>query len=340
EDLDPRSTLFIVTSKTYTTLETMTNAGSARNWLLAAAGEAADEALARQFVAVTANAAEALRFGIAPGRLFEFRDWVGGRFSLWSPVGLPLALAIGMDAFEQMLAGAERMDRHFREAPVERNLPLLMALIGIWNIDFLGAWNLSISPYSQSLRWLPEYLQQLDMESNGKSRRPDGYPVGAHTAPVVWGGAGSNTQHAYFQLLHQSGWLIPSDFIAFADGDQPLPGHHEKLLANCLAQAEALAFGNDGGDALRACPGNQPSSMLLLPRLTPGSLGQLLAAYEHKVCAQAAIWGINPFDQWGVELGKKLATRLLPAVAGEAPAGVDVSTAGLIDWLRRHRRNA
>jgi len=336
EDLDPRSTLFIVASKTFTTLETMSNARSARDWLLTAAGEAADVAMKQQFVAVTANAGEALRFGIGSGRLFEFRDWVGGRFSLWSPVGLPLALAIGMDAFEAMLAGAESMDRHFREAPAERNLPLLMALLGIWNINFLGAWNLSISPYSQSLRWLPEYLQQLDMESNGKSVRADGSRVGTHTAPVLWGGAGSNTQHAYFQLLHQSDWLIPSDFIACAVADYPLPGHHGKLLANCLAQAEALAFGCDDPDPLRSCPGNQPSSMLLLPRLTPHTLGQLVAAYEHKVCAQAAIWGINPFDQWGVELGKTLAARLLPAIDTGLPVDADSSTAGLVGWLRRN----
>ncbi|HEX5804099.1 MAG TPA: glucose-6-phosphate isomerase [Azospira sp.] len=335
-NLDPRSTLFVVTSKTFSTLETMSNARSARDWLLSAAGDAADAAMARQFAAVTANAGEALRFGITAGNLFAFRDWVGGRFSLWSPVGLPLALAIGMDAFEQMQAGAESMDRHFREAPPERNLPLLMALIGLWNINFLGAWNLSISPYSQSLRWLPEYLQQLDMESNGKSVRPDGSPVGVHTAPVVWGGAGSNTQHAYFQLLHQSGWLIPSDFIACAEADYPLPGHHEKLLANCLAQAEALAFGSDDPDPLRACPGNQPSSTLLLPRLTPYTLGQLVAAYEHKVCAQAAIWGINPFDQWGVELGKTLAARLLPALESSRPVSADASTAGLAAWLQQH----
>jgi glucose-6-phosphate isomerase len=233
-----------------------------------------------------------------------------------------------------MLAGAEAMDRHFREAPVERNLPLLMALIGIWNINFLGAWNLSISPYSQSLRFLPDYLQQLDMESNGKSLMPDGTPVGVHTAPVLWGGAGSNTQHAYFQLLHQGGRLIPSDFIAFAASDYPLAGHQEKLLANCLAQAEALAFGSTNADPLRVCPGNQPSSTLLLPRLTPHTLGQLLAAYEHKVCAQAAIWGINPFDQWGVELVKQLAARLLPAIEAGAPVDTDASTAGLMAWLQ------
>jgi glucose-6-phosphate isomerase len=340
EEIDPRTTLFIVTSKTFTTLETLTNAHTARDWLLTAAGDAADAAMAQQFVAVTANTAEALRFGILPRNLFEFSDWVGGRFSLWSTVGLPLALAIGMDAFEQVLAGAEAMDKHFRETPVERNLPLLMALIGIWNINFLGAWNLSISPYSQSLRYLPDYLQQLDMESNGKSLTPDGEAVGVHTAPVLWGGAGSNTQHAYFQLLHQGGWLIPSDFIAFAESDYPLAGHHDKLLANCLAQAEALAFGSTHTDPLRTCPGNQPSSTLLLPRLAPYTLGQLVAAYEHKVCAQAALWGINPFDQWGVELGKKLAARLLPAIETAAPVDADTSTTGLLAWLHSHRKPA
>ncbi|MFA7290806.1 MAG: glucose-6-phosphate isomerase [Rhodocyclaceae bacterium] len=338
ESLDPRTTLFIVTSKTFTTLETLTNARTARDWLLSAAGDASDAAMARQFVAVTANVAEALRFGIPPDNLFAFNDWVGGRFSLWSPVGLPLALAIGMDAFEQLLAGAESMDTHFRTAPTERNLPLLMALIGIWNINFLDAWNLSISPYSQSLRYLPDYLQQLDMESNGKSLTPDATPVGVHTAPVLWGGAGSNTQHAYFQLLHQGGCLIPSDFIAFAASDYPLPGHHEKLLANCLAQAEALAFGSTHDNPLRACPGNQPSSMLLLPQLTPFALGQLIAAYEHKTCAQAALWGINPFDQWGVELGKQLAARLLPAIESNTQIEADTSTTGLVAWLAAARK--
>ncbi len=338
EKLDPRTTLFIVTSKTFTTLETISNARTARDWLLAAAGDAADLAMARQFVAVTAAPAEALKFGIAPDHLFEFWDWVGGRFSLWSAVGLPLALAIGMNAFDAMLDGAHAMDKHFRDAPTLQNMPLLMALLGIWNINFLGAWNLSISPYSQSLRSFPDYLQQLDMESNGKSLRPDGSPVGARTAPVLWGGAGSNTQHAYFQMLHQGGVLIPSDFIAFAVSDFPLPGHHEKLLANCFAQSEALAFGSEHEDPLRACPGNQPSSTLLLPRLDPYRLGQLIAAYEHKICAQAAIWGINPFDQWGVELGKKLAARLLPALENpDATPACDASTTGLLGWYHRHR---
>ncbi len=338
ERLDPRSTLFIVTSKTFTTLETISNARTARDWLLSAAGDAGDTAMARQFVAVTAAPGEALKFGIHPDNLFEFWDWVGGRFSLWSAVGLPLALAVGMGAFEEMLAGAHAMDKHFRDAPALQNIPLLMALIGIWNINFLGAWNLSISPYSQSLRAFPDYLQQLDMESNGKSLRPDGTPVGTHTAPVLWGGAGSNTQHAYFQLLHQGGVLIPSDFIAFVESDFPLPGHQEKLLANCFAQSEALAFGNEHHDPLRACPGNQPSSTLLLQKLDPFRLGQLIAAYEHKVCAQAAIWGINPFDQWGVELGKKLAARILPAIEdGAQRVECDSSTTGLLDWYHQHR---
>ena len=338
EKLDPRTTLFIVTSKTFTTLETISNARTARDWLLAAAGDRSDDAMRRQFVAVTAKPREAIKFGIHPDNLFEFWDWVVGRFSLWSAVGLPLAVAIGMDAFDAMLDGASTMDKHFRDAPTERNIPLLMALIGIWNINFLGAWNLSISPYSQSLRYFPDYLQQLDMESNGKSLRPDGLPVGAHTAPVLWGGAGSNTQHAYFQMLHQGGVLIPSDFIAFVESDFPLPGHHEKLLANCLAQSEALAFGNDHADPLRACPGNQPSSTLLLPKLDPFHLGQLIAAYEHKVCAQAAIWGINPFDQWGVELGKQLAARLLPAIEDpRSRVDCDSSTAGLLGWYHKHK---
>lgn len=338
ERLDPRTTLFIATSKTFTTLETMSNARSARDWLLGAAGDEADAAMRRQFVAVTAAPHEALKFGIHPDNIFEFWDWVGGRFSLWSAVGLPLALAIGMHAFDAMLDGAHAMDKHFRDAPTHANIPLLMALIGIWNINFLGAWNLSVSPYSQSLRAFPDYLQQLDMESNGKSLRPDGTPVGLRTAPVLWGGAGSNTQHAYFQMLHQGGVLIPSDFIAFAESDFPLPGHHQKLLANCLAQSEALAFGSAHADPLRACPGNQPSSTLLLPRLDPYRLGQLIALYEHKVCAQAAIWGINPFDQWGVELGKRLAARLLPALEDDAQQPeCDSSTAGLMHWLHAHR---
>ncbi|MFZ2855400.1 MAG: glucose-6-phosphate isomerase [Rhodocyclaceae bacterium] len=341
ETLDPRTTLFVVASKTFSTIETLTNARTARDWLLTHAGDASDMALARQIVAVTANPAGALQFGIRADHIFEFWNWVGGRFSLWSAVGLPLALAIGMNNFERLLAGAHDLDEHFRSAPTDENLPQLMALIGIWNINFLGAGNLSISPYSQSLHFLPQYLQQLEMESNGKNVAQDGEPLGYATAPIIWGDAGSNTQHAYFQLLHQGGRLIPSDFHAFAESDYPLPGHHERLLANCFAQAEALAFGNPGTDSpLKLCRGNQPSSTFVLPRLDPYHLGMLIAAYEHKTFVQGMIWGINPFDQWGVELGKKLAVRLLPAVEGNAlPDGCDSSTAGLLAHCRSLRSN-
>jgi glucose-6-phosphate isomerase len=343
EALNPRTTLFVVASKTFSTIETLTNARTARDWLLTNAGEAGDTAMARQIVAVTANPTAALQFGIHPDHIFEFWDWVGGRFSLWSAVGLPLALAIGMDNFERLLEGAHDLDEHFRSAPADKNLPILMALIGIWNINFLSAGNLSISPYSQSLHFLPQYLQQLEMESNGKNVGQNGESLGYATAPIIWGDAGSNTQHAYFQLLHQGGRLIPSDFHAFAESDFPLPGHHERLLANCFAQAEALAFGN-GNEAsqnvspLKHCPGNQPSSTFVLPRLDPYHLGMLIAAYEHKTFVQGMIWGINPFDQWGVELGKKLAVRLLPAVEGAAPpTDCDTSTAGLIAHCRNLR---
>ena len=340
ETLDPRTTMFVIASKTFSTIETLTNARTARDWLLTHAGEAGDRAMARQIVAVTANPAAALQFGIHPDHIFEFWNWVGGRFSLWSAVGLPLALAIGMDNFELLLEGAHDLDEHFRSAPTEKNLPILMALIGIWNVNFLGAGNLSISPYSQSLHFLPQYLQQLEMESNGKNVGQDGVPLDYPTAPIIWGDAGSNTQHAYFQLLHQGGRLIPSDFHAFAQSDYPLPGHHERLLANCFAQAEALAFGNPDADSpLKLCPGNQPSSTFVLPRLDPYHLGLLIAAYEHKTFVQGMIWGINPFDQWGVELGKTLAARLLPAIEGATPPkGCDSSTVGLIAHYRTLRK--
>jgi len=339
ETLDPRTTMFVVASKTFTTVETLTNARTARDWLLTHAGDASDTAMARQMVGVTANPAAALHFGIHPDHIFELWDWVGGRFSLWSAVGLPLALAIGMDNFERLLAGAHDLDEHFRTAPADKNLPMLMALIGIWNINFLGAGNLSISPYSQSLHFLPQYLQQLEMESNGKNVGQDGERLDYATAPIIWGDAGSTTQHAYFQLLHQGGRLIPSDFHAIVKSDYPLPGHHERLLANCFAQAEALAFGNPDADSpLKRCPGNQPSSTFVLPRLDPYHLGLLVAAYEHKTFVQGMVWGINPFDQWGVELGKKLAARLLPAVEGAAPPkDCDGSTAGLLAYCRKLR---
>ncbi len=338
--LDPRATLFIVTSKTFTTQETLTNAHTARDWLLATAGDDPDDVsrAMEQFIAVTGNTEAAFNFGIRPHNIYPFWEWIGGRFSLWSAAGLSFAISVGMEEFERFLAGGAAMDRHFREAPFAANLPVLMALLGIWNTDFLGAATHLVNPYCQPLYWLPDYLQQLEMESNGKALGADAAPVGAETAPVLWGGIGSNAQHAYFQLLHQGGRLIPSDFIACAESNYALPGHHDKLLANCLAQAEALAFGSsvlgEEADPLKRCPGNQPSSIFLLPRLTSFHLGLLIAAYEHKVFVQGAIWGINSFDQWGVELGKKLARRLLPAIAGkESLTGSDASTAGLIGWL-------
>jgi glucose-6-phosphate isomerase len=344
---DPRSTLFIVASKTFTTLETLANAHSACQWLQEAAGDGRELALSRHFVAVTANAAAAREFGIAAERVFAFSDWVGGRFSLWSPIGLPLALAIGFDAFAQLLAGARRIDRHFREAPVTQNVPLLMALTGLWNRNFLDATTLSVVPYSHALRLLPDYLQQLEMESNGKSVGRDGEPLDYPTAPAIFGGAGTNAQHAYFQWLHQGPRPVPTDFIVCARSEAALPGHHEQLLANCLAQSAALAFGDEttadgGSDRQRACPGNQPSTTLLVPQLDPYHLGMLLACYEHKTFAQGILWGINPFDQWGVELGKRLARRLLPLVADDEAADppaadIDSSTTGLAAHLRSLR---
>lgn len=341
--LNPRSTLFIVASKTFTTLETMTNARTAREWLLAAGDEAA---VARHFVAVSTNLAATAEFGIAAENVFEFWDWVGGRFSLWSAIGLPLALAIGFQHFEGLLAGAHDMDSHFFDAPPAENLPLTLALLAIWNTDFLGAATHAVLPYSQSLELLPDHLQQLEMESNGKQANRQGDPVGTATCPIIWGAAGTNGQHSFFQLIHQGGRLIPCDFIALKEADYPLPGHHEHLLANCLAQSAALAFGQTA-DEVRAAgvaealvpykifPGNQPSNTLLLPELSPFALGQLVALYEHKVFCQGVVWGLDSFDQWGVELGKALAGRLTPAVAGEGDAGgFDASTQGLIAYLR------
>ena len=346
-DLQPRTTLFIIASKTFTTQETMQNATSARHWLVQALGEAA---VSRHFVAVSTNLTEVARFGIDPENTFGFWDWVGGRYSLWSAIGLPLALAVGFDHFRQLLAGAHAMDEHFFSAPAAENLPGQLALLEIWNSNFLGADNRALLPYSQSLGLLPRYLQQLEMESNGKQVDRQGLPVGCATAPVLWGEAGTNGQHAFYQLIHQGGRLVPCEFIACKQADFALPGHHEKLLANCFAQSEALMRGRTLAETTaelvasgmaaeqvallapyRSFPGNQPSSTLLLPRLDPFSLGALLALYEHKVFVQSIVWNINPFDQWGVEYGKKLANRLLPIIEGNLPtAGLDSSTAGLI----------
>lgn len=345
--LDPRTTLFVVSSKTFTTAETMTNARTARNWLLASAPDEA--AVARHFVAVSTNLIETSRFGILPENVFQFWDWVGGRFSIWSAIGLPLALGIGFDNFASLLAGAKAMDEHFCTAPAELNLPLTQALLTLWNTNFLGANVQAVLPYSQSLKFLPAYLQQLEMESNGKQVGRGGSPLGVATNPILWGEAGTNGQHSFFQLIHQGGHLMPCDFILLKEPDCPLPGHHEQLMAHCLAQSAALAFGQTAEEALalgtpeslvpyKVFPGNQPSSTLVLSRLDPYVLGQLLAMYEHKVFCLGVLWGLNSFDQWGVELGKTLATRLLPVLAGDgltgADADLDVSTRGLLATLK------
>ena len=343
--LDPARTLFIIASKTFTTQETMQNAASARAWLTAALGEAA---VARHFVAVSTNLSAVAAFGIDTDNAFEFWNWVGGRFSLWSAIGLPLALAVGMDNFRQLLAGGAAMDAHFFNMPTERNLPLTLALLELWNVNFLGAETRALLPYSQSLALLPRYLQQLEMESNGKHAGRDGRSVTYASAPILWGEAGTNGQHAFYQLIHQGGRLIPCEFIALIEPDFTLPGHHAKLLAHCFAQSEALMRGKTLAEATaelaaavppapsfiapyKVFPGNQPSTTLLLPRLTPYTLGQLIALYEHKVFALGVLWNLNSFDQWGVEYGKQLASRLLPMIEGNTPAiGLDSSTAGLL----------
>lgn len=353
---DPATTLFVVSSKTFTTQETMANAASARAWLVAGLGDEA--AVARHFVAVSTNEAAVKAFGIAPENMFRFWDWVGGRLSLWSAIGLPVALALGYDRFEELLAGAAAMDRHFRDAAFTDNLPVLLALVGIWNNNFLGADALAVLPYSQSLRLLPSFLQQLDMESNGKSTGRDGAPVGWATGPILFGEPGTNGQHAFYQLIHQGTRLIPCDFIAAANPDLPLGQHHDLLLANFLAQPEALMRGKTAeevraelaasglsGAALerllphKVFPGNRPSTSILMERLDPRRLGMLIALYEHKVFVQGAIWGIYSFDQWGVELGKQLAGKLLPELRGPlAPEAHDASTNGLLAAIRAWRR--
>jgi glucose-6-phosphate isomerase len=343
--LKPASTLFIVTSKTFTTAETLANARAARAWLLAGLGD--ESAVARHFVAVTTHLEAAAAFGISKESCFAFWDWVGGRYSLWSAVGLPIALALGMEAFRELLAGAHAMDRHFREAPLAQNLPVLMALLGVWNVNFLGLPAQAVVPYRQALRHFPGWLQQLEMESNGKAVDRDGNPVDYATAPVVWGDVGTNAQHAFFQLLHQGPQPQPVDFIL------PLSERRDERerqrVANCLAQAEALmrgktadevrtelAAGGLTGAALdaavphRVFPGNRPSSLLLLPELSPATLGALLALYEHKVYVQSLVWNICAFDQWGVELGKQLAGRVQSALDG--PAGADIPV--LLERLR------
>ena len=350
-DLDPAETLFIVASKTFTTQETMTNAHSARRWLLAALRDEA--AVARHFVAVSTNAAEVRRFGIDPANMFEFWDWVGGRYSLCSAIGLPVMIAIGPANFAALLDGFHAMDTHFRAAPFERNMPVLLALLGVWYANFFGAETHAVLPYDQYLHRFPAHLQQLDMESNGKSVDRAGARVPYHTGPVVWGEPGTNGQHAFFQLIHQGTRLIPADFIGFCRPHHPLGDHHDKLMANFFAQTEALAFGKTEEEVRaegappalaphKTFPGNRPTNTLLADALTPQTLGALIALYEHKVFAQGVLWNVCSFDQWGVQLGKVLADRLLAdfrAPAG-APLAHDSSTAALVRRFRERRRPA
>jgi len=345
-DLDPAETLFIISSKTFTTLETMTNAQSARDWLLNGLG-GDRKAVARHFVAVSTNAEKVSAFGIDTGNMFGFWDCVGGRYSMHSAIGLSTMLAVGPDNFSAMLAGFHEMDEHFRTAPFEKNLPVLIGLLSVWNNDFLGAQTVAVLPYEQYLKRFPAYLQQLTMESNGKHVTLDGKKVNYQTGPVFWGEPGTNGQHSFYQLIHQGTRLIPCDFIAFGHALTPLGRHHDILLANVFAQAEALAFGKTAEevkaegtqDSLvphRVFEGNRPSNVILADRLTPEVLGQLVALYEHSVFTQGAIWNIDSFDQWGVELGKVLAQRIVPELeSGTAPKlKHDSSTNNLI---RRYR---
>jgi len=345
--LDPAETLFIVSSKTFTTLETMTNARSARNWLLA--GMNVDErAIARHFVAVSTNAEEVAKFGIDTANMFVFWDWVGGRYSMDSAIGLSTMLAIGPENFRAMLGGFHDMDEHFRSAPLEHNLPVLMALLALWYNNFFGAQTMAVLPYEQYLKRFPAYLQQLTMESNGKHVTIDGARVDYDTGPIYWGEPGTNGQHSFYQLIHQGTRLVPCDFIAFAQTLNPLGSQHDMLLANVFAQAEALAFGKTADqvkaertpDRLvphRLFEGNRPSNILLLEKLTPAALGKLVALYEHSVFTQGTIWRIDSFDQWGVELGKALAQRIIPELesAREPELDHDSSTNALI---RRYRK--
>jgi glucose-6-phosphate isomerase len=347
-DLDPEETLFVVASKTFTTLETMTNARTAREWTLAALHT--DAAVAKHFVAVSTNEAEVTKFGIDPANMFEFWDWVGGRYSYDSAIGLSLMVAIGPDAFRDMLAGFHLVDEHFRTAPIEQNLPMILGLIGIWYNNFFGAETVAILPYNQYLARLTDYLQQLDMESDGKSVTLDGQPVDWQTGPVIWGQPGTNGQHAYYQLIHQGTKLIPCDFIGFCRPRHHLGDHHNLLMANLFAQPQALAFGKTAAEVRaegvpefqvphRTFAGNHPTNTMLITELTPHTLGQLIALYEHKVFTQGSVWDINSFDQWGVELGKKLASDIIPELdATEEPTlGHDSSTNTLIRRFRRLR---
>ncbi len=349
DGLDPAETLFVVASKTFTTLETLTNARRAREWLLAGLGASSD-AVGRHFVAVSTNAAEVSAFGIEPGNMFEFWDWVGGRYSFDSAIGLPLMIAIGPKAFADLLAGFREMDLHFRAAPLESNLPALLGLIDVWNRNILGFATRAVLPYSQDLERFPAYLQQLEMESNGKSVRLDGTALDMDSGPIVWGEPGTNGQHAFYQLLHQGTTVVPADLIGFLEPRDRTDPQHDLLIGNLIAQAEALAFGRTEDEVRaagvepalvphRAFAGNRPTSVILAPSLTPSVLGQLVALYEHRVFTQGTIWGINSFDQWGVELGKALATRVVEEIRSPAPPSLthDGSTNALIGLYRKHR---
>ena len=348
-DLDPAETLFIVASKTFTTQETMTNARSARSWLLEALGD--ESAVAKHFVALSTNAPAVAKFGIdADANMFEFWDWVGGRYSLPSAIGLPLMIAIGPENFNRMLDGMHQMDLHFRSTPLERNMPVVLALLGIWYNNFFDAASHAILPYDQYLSRFAAYFQQGDMESNGKSTTLDGRPVEWQTGPIIWGEPGTNGQHAFYQLLHQGTKLVPADFIGFARSHNPLGDHHDKLMANFFAQTEALAFGKTA-DEVRAdgapeelvphktFEGNRPTNTIVAEVLDPETLGRLIALYEHKIFVQGVIWNVNSFDQWGVELGKALAGRILPELQGEEEPKLehDGSTNRLIEWFRENR---
>ncbi|QEP43412.1 glucose-6-phosphate isomerase [Ectothiorhodospiraceae bacterium BW-2] len=349
--LDPEQTLFVVASKTFTTQETLTNAHTARAWLVEQLGEAA---VIHHFVAVSTNAAEVARFGIDTATMFPFWDWVGGRYSLWSAIGLPIALYLGMDHFRQLLAGGHAMDNHFRTAPLDQNMPVIMGLLSVWYSSFFGAETQAVLPYSQSLHRLPAYLQQAVMESNGKRVNREGELVPYATSAIVWGEPGTNGQHAFYQLIHQGGRLIPIDFMAPIQSQNRLGDHHAILLANCFAQSEALMNGRTQSQALaelldkglapaeaerlaphKVMPGNQPSSTLLFAKLDPMTLGRLIALYEHRIFVEGVVWEINSFDQWGVELGKQLAAVILPELQGGEPQRHDSSTRGLMAYYRQ-----
>jgi glucose-6-phosphate isomerase len=349
QDLDPAETLFIVSSKTFTTLETMTNAHSARAWLLSSPG-ADDAAVAHHFVAVSTNAAEVKKFGIDTSNMFGFWDWVGGRYSMDSAIGLSTMIAIGPENFREMLDGFHEMDEHFRTTPFDRNLPVLMGLLSIWYNDFFGAQTVAVLPYDQYLKRFPAYLQQLTMESNGKSVTLQGTHVDYSTGAIYWGEPGTNGQHSFYQLIHQGTRLIPCDFIGFCHSLNPLGRHHDMLMANVFAQTEALAFGKTAEQVKaegtpdwlvphRVFEGNRPSNTILVERLTPAVLGKLVALYEHSVFTQGVIWQINPFDQWGVELGKALAQRIIPELESKSEPALahDSSTNHLIRRYRKAR---